>query len=103
MAFADWSANSTNVIGTPEMAELLVSLYEQERLRGWIGDAYESASLAWSAAGKEWTARRYAALAVQHESYSSRRKGRKEDNDMTGLLRDAKTHWSWNTGVRRET
>ena len=79
-------------MGTPEMAELLVSLYEQERLYGWMGDAYEIAALVWNTAGEEWKAKRYAALAVQFQSFTNR-KG-KRDNDMAGLLKNPKLHWS---------
>jgi hypothetical protein len=88
-SFADWNSDT---ISMPEMAELLVSLYEQERLHGWLGDAYETAALAWNIAGEEWKARRYAALAVQYQAFANRKD--KKDYDMIGLLKSPEAHWT---------
>lgn len=50
---------------TPQMAQTLVSLYEQERLHGSLGFAYQLAALTSCKDGDRWGAVQYASLAVQ--------------------------------------
>lgn len=47
------------------MAETLIQLYQQERLDVPIATAYESAAYAYAIEGDEFTARKFAALAVE--------------------------------------
>ncbi|KAJ4304129.1 hypothetical protein N0V88_001739 [Collariella sp. IMI 366227] len=58
----DWSKGSR---ACPEMAELLVGLYEMERLWGVMYEAYMLAALEFSASGDAWTAVKYARLGVE--------------------------------------
>ena len=48
-----------------EMAETLITLYEQERLDVPIATAYEAAAYAYAIAGNEHKARKFAALSVE--------------------------------------
>lgn len=47
-------------------AELLITLHEQERLDGVIGDAYMYAAFESAYIGNKRSAQKYAALALQH-------------------------------------
>lgn len=47
-------------------AELLISLYEQERLHGVIGDAYMYAAFENAYLGEKRVVQKYAALAIEH-------------------------------------
>jgi hypothetical protein len=87
----NWGAGSQ---ATPAMAELLVSLYEQERLSTLLYEAYTFAAIEWNGAGEPWTATKYAQLAIQHGLLS----GGPRDHDvleMQSLARDPWAHWSW--------
>lgn len=57
---------STRSAATPQMVDLYVSLYEQERLSGSIYEAYAFAAIEWNGAGEPWTAAKYARLAVEY-------------------------------------
>ncbi|KAK4106039.1 SET domain-containing protein [Parathielavia hyrcaniae] len=85
----------------PEMAELLVSLYETERLWGEVHEAYSLAALEYNAVGEPWLAVKYARLAVE---YGIPMLG-EEDEDLGELRRlaeDPWSHWSWERMVRGE-
>lgn len=76
------------------MSELLVSLYEQERLHGPISEAYALAAIEFNGVGEPWTAQKYARLAVE----SGLIYGGPADTDvkeMEKLLKDPWAHWSW--------
>ncbi|KAI1337883.1 hypothetical protein F5Y15DRAFT_425587 [Xylariaceae sp. FL0016] len=93
----DSSSSSASSSPSPQMAELLVSLYEQERLWGSIHEAYAQAAVAYSAVGEAWMAVKYARLAVQRGlAAKGPRDG--EVGDMEGLAEDPGGHWSW--GIR---
>jgi hypothetical protein len=87
----DWSEDS---IATPEMADTLLSLYEQERLYTQIEGAYVYAALAYNAVGKQYTAIKHAALAVEFGMVSSGPKDR-HVLSMRRLMMDPESHWSW--------
>lgn len=79
---------------TPHMAELLVSLMDQERLWAVRYEAYAHAALAWSAAGDRWRATMYARLAEQHGLAAVG----PADPDVVAMRRLAASpadHWSW--------
>lgn len=79
---------------TPEMADLFVSLYEQERLSGSIYEAYTFAAIEWNGAGEPWKAVRYARLAIEYGLASAGPK----DKDVIEMIRLADNpwaHWSW--------
>jgi hypothetical protein len=76
------------------MAELLVSLFEQENLWSTIYEAYTFAAVEHNGAGDPWLATKYARLAIQHGLAS----GGPDDIDvveMQSLARDPWSHWSW--------
>lgn len=76
------------------MAELMISLYEQERLHGPIMEAYALAAIEYNGVGEPWTAQKYARLAVE----SGLLYGGPADTDvkeMEKLLKDPSAHWSW--------
>jgi hypothetical protein len=75
-------------------AELLISLSEQERLLGSMGDAYMAAALAYNAVGRQWEAERWAMMAVDEFLVSE---GPTDDRvkDMRILSREPRLHWSW--------
>jgi hypothetical protein len=55
-----------NRTASTSTAELLISLHEQERLDGVIGDAYMYASFEYAYIGDKRMVQKYAALAVEH-------------------------------------
>jgi hypothetical protein len=80
---------------TPGMAELVISLYEQERLYGPISEAYAFAAKEYNGVGDLWKSQKYAQLAIE----SGLLYGGPADKDvkeMETLLEDPKKHWSWN-------
>ncbi|KAI1854736.1 hypothetical protein JX265_002373 [Neoarthrinium moseri] len=79
---------------TPSMAELLVSLYEEERLWSNLYEAYTYAAIEYNGAGDPWMATKYARLAIHHGLAV----GGPKDSDvieMTSLAKDPWEHWSW--------
>jgi len=88
----DWSKEST---ATPEMAERLISLYEQERLHAPIALAYVYAALAYNAVGQAQLAMKHAALAIEMTMLNSG-PGFSDVGAMQALLENPKGHWSWN-------
>lgn len=79
---------------TPQMAELMVSLYEQERLSGSIYEAYTFAAIEWNGAGDPSTAVRYARLAIEAGLASAGPRDR-DVAEMIRLAEDPWSHWSW--------
>ncbi|KAI0127425.1 hypothetical protein BJ170DRAFT_683268 [Xylariales sp. AK1849] len=87
--------------GTPEMAELLLSLYEQERLDSRIYEPYMYAAIEYSAAGQVWPAIKYARLALQHGFIASGYDG-EDSYDMGILAENPREHWSWMMREKKE-
>ena len=79
---------------TPEMAELLISLYQQENLWGMMYEAYTYAALEYNGAGQPWTAIKYARLAIEHGIPAI---GENHDDviAMETVAEDPSQHWSW--------
>ncbi|KAF1813010.1 SET domain-containing protein [Eremomyces bilateralis CBS 781.70] len=88
-------ANRTEAsTASPETAELLVSLCEQERLDGPIADAYTYAAIEYNGVGDHRTAQKYAMLAIERGLLYSGEK----DSDVIAMYRlmaDPQNHWSW--------
>lgn len=81
-------------VNAPEMAELLVDLYEVERLDGPVANAYAFAAHEFNGVGEKWRARYYAHKGIK----SGLVYGGPDDfdvRDMQDLLDDQKGHWSW--------
>ena len=87
----DYGAGSS---ATPQMADLMVSLYEQERLSGSIYEAYTFAAIEWNGVGEPWQAVRYARLAIEFGLASAGPKDR-DVNEMIRLADNPWAHWSW--------
>jgi hypothetical protein len=88
---SDHSANRTATVGD---AELLLSLYRQERLDGPIAEGYAHASLEENFVGNREGAMKYAALAVE----SGLLYGGPKDEDVESMRRlwqSPEEHWSW--------
>jgi hypothetical protein len=79
---------------TPAMAELMVSLYQQERLWSVIYEAYTYAAIEHNGAGEPWVAVKYARLAIQHGLAAA---GSKDSDvmEMLSLVKNPWEHWSW--------
>lgn len=95
--FRNWGPDSQ---ATPAMGDLLVSLYEQERLWNIMHEAYTFAAIEYNGAGEPWTATKYARLAIQRGLLS----GGPQDHDvleMKALARDPWSHWSWMLRAKR--
>ena len=85
---------NTTSRAAPGMAELLVSLYEQERLYAPVAEAYAFAATEYNGAGDGYNAMKYASLAVEAGLvYGGASDG--SVIDMKDLLEDPTEHWSW--------
>ncbi|KAF8526513.1 hypothetical protein BU17DRAFT_40324 [Hysterangium stoloniferum] len=87
----DWSDGTT---ATPQMADALVSLYNQEHLYAPMAVPYTYAALAYSGVGDEYVALKYAALAVE----SGVLEAGPEHPDVLAMqefMKDLTGHWSW--------
>lgn len=91
----DWTASSS---ATPEVAELLISLYEQERLDASLATAYKYAAEVYSSFGKKWEAMRYARLSVE---LSMLDKGFKDGDvgEMRKMSLEPEMSWRWKKRV----
>jgi hypothetical protein len=91
----DWTADST---ATPEMAETLISLYEQERLFASLGTAYKHAAEVYSSFGDKWNAAKYARLSTEHGMLD---KGFMDEDvrQMKAMSKDPEKSWSWKKRV----
>ncbi|ETS85845.1 hypothetical protein PFICI_03870 [Pestalotiopsis fici W106-1] len=76
------------------MAELLISLYEQEGLWLVIDEAYTLAALQYNGIGEPWLAMKYARLAIQSGIRSSGIMD-KYVRDNMALAENPWEHWSW--------
>ncbi|KAK3295620.1 uncharacterized protein B0H64DRAFT_322698 [Chaetomium fimeti] len=79
---------------SPEMGELLVGLYEMERLWGSMHEAYAMAALEFSGVGDAWTAVRYASLGLE---WGIPMLGEEDEEveELRSLAEDPWGHWSW--------
>lgn len=92
----DWGRESR---ASPEMAELLVALYDMEDLWTAVHEAYTLAALEFNAVGEPWTAVKYARMAVEFGVPMVG--GADEDmGEMAKLAEDPWSHWSWERRVR---
>jgi hypothetical protein len=91
----DWSESSE---ASPQMAETLISLMQQERLWGSMGAVYRLAAMTYSGVGDRWNAVRYARLSVE---YSMLDKGFRADDvyAMKQLASEPEMQWSWKKRV----
>jgi hypothetical protein len=91
-------AVKADVSDAPAMAELLVSLYEQERLSGSIAEGYKLAALCYASLGNEWLALKWAMKAVEAGLiYDGPRSP--EVRDMQRMLDGPRNHWSWGLNI----
>ncbi|PKS09959.1 hypothetical protein jhhlp_004582 [Lomentospora prolificans] len=91
-ALADRTPSSP---ATPQLAEMLISLLEQERMHILMGEAYAYAALEWNGVGEAWTATRYARRAIEEEVMQVREEKGEDIEDMMDLVEDPWEHWSW--------
>lgn len=94
--FNDYSKDS---FATPEMAETLISLYEQERLYSRMYEVYTYAAIEYNAVGRPWEAIKYARLSIEHGFIA---RGAK-DEDYYNLFEMAEDPWEhWSFMMRRK-
>ncbi|KAK3357621.1 hypothetical protein B0T25DRAFT_164645 [Lasiosphaeria hispida] len=81
-------------LANPQMAELFISLHEQEKLWGAMYEAYAFAALEYNGIGEPWTATKWAQLAVE---WGIPAVGEKDQDviEMQKLAEDPWAHWSW--------
>ncbi|KAF1912015.1 hypothetical protein BDU57DRAFT_564621 [Ampelomyces quisqualis] len=91
----DWTSSSS---ATPEVAELLISLYEQERLDANLATAYKYAAEAYSSFGRKWEAVKYARLSVERSMLD---KGFADGDvaEMKKMAENPEMTWSWKKRV----
>lgn len=91
----DWTAESH---ATPEVAELLVSLYTMERLDASLSLAYKHAAEVYSSFGKRYEAIKYARLSAEMSMLD---KGFSDSDvkEMRKMSREPEMTWSWNKRV----
>ncbi|KAF2654843.1 SET domain-containing protein [Lophiostoma macrostomum CBS 122681] len=97
-ALDDWSSESS---ATPEMAEALISLFEQERLFAGLGTPYKHAAEVYASFGDRWNAVRYARLSAEVNLLD---KGFSDVDvlEMRRMARDPELSWSWKKRVGHE-
>jgi len=90
----DREAARKHVSAAAEMADLLVSLYEQERLCAGIADGYRLAALVYASIGNEWRAVKWAMMAADIGLIHD---GPEDEGvlDVRRLLLAPRQHWSW--------
>ncbi|KAJ4407898.1 hypothetical protein N0V91_003563 [Didymella pomorum] len=91
----DWTPNSS---ATPEMAEAVISMYDQERLWAYQATAYKHAAEVYSSFGKKYEAIKYARLAAE---FSILDKGfnDRDVKEMMKMAKEPELTWSWNKRV----
>ncbi|KAJ4299019.1 hypothetical protein N0V90_004263 [Kalmusia sp. IMI 367209] len=94
-ALNDWTPKST---ATPEMAETLLSLYEQERLFASMGVAYKHAAEVYSSFGDRWSAIKYAQLALEL-LHLDRGFSDSDIKFMSEMAKEPEQSWSWKKRV----
>ena len=87
--------------GTPDIAELYVSLYEMERLWAAIAPAYVWAAVEWNGAGNPWKALKYAYKAVEIGLIHGG-PGHVDVLDMQELIQDPTAHYSFMLRTNRK-
>ncbi|ERS99739.1 hypothetical protein HMPREF1624_03103 [Sporothrix schenckii ATCC 58251] len=89
--FRDYTVTSR---ATPQMAELFISLFEQERLDAMLYEAYSYAAVEYNGDGEPWLATKYARLAIEAGLMSV---GTHDADvvEMRQLAADPWKHWSW--------
>lgn len=87
----DWKESSP---ATPEMAELMLSLYEQERLYSSMATAYKHAAEVHSSFGNKYEAIKYARMAIEFNMLD---KGFRDPDvkQMQFMARQPELTWSW--------
>ncbi|KAK2014798.1 SET domain-containing protein [Colletotrichum eremochloae] len=85
---------------TPEMALLLISLYEQEQNWSLLSEAYTLAAIEFNGVGEPWLATKYARLAVD-AGLTTLWEGHGDVIEMTKLIEDPWSHWSWMLRTRK--
>jgi hypothetical protein len=91
----DWTDAST---ATPEMAEAVVSMYDQERLWAYQATGYKHAAEAYSSFGNKFMAIKYARLSAE---FSILDKGFSDSDvkEMKKMAKDPAMTWSWKKRV----
>ncbi|KAF9877283.1 hypothetical protein CkaCkLH20_04983 [Colletotrichum karsti] len=85
---------------TPQMAELLISLYEQEHNWSLLSEAYTLAAIEYNGVGEPWLATKYARLAIEY-GLTTLWEGHGDVVEMTKLADDPWSHWSWMLRTRK--
>lgn len=85
----------------PQMAELLISLVEQERAQSLLLEAHQYAAVAWNSMGDKHAAVKHASLALEMGLVSA---GPLDEDvlDMARLFRQPEKHWSYQMAVVAE-
>ena len=91
----DWTPTSS---ATPEVAELLISLYEQERLHANLATAYKHAAEVYSSFGKRFEAIKYARLSTEM-SILDKGFGDEDVREMRKMSNSPEMSWSWKKRV----
>ncbi|KAJ4344132.1 hypothetical protein N0V95_006336 [Ascochyta clinopodiicola] len=91
----DWTPSSS---ATPEVAEALVSMYEQERLWAYQATAFKHAAEVYSSFGNRYMAIKYARLSAE---FSILDKGFNDGDvkEMRKMASEPEMTWSWNKRV----
>ena len=87
------------VAATPEEAEKLIRLYEQERLQGFLDTAYGYTALAYNAVGDARRATKYARLAADAAVLKGG-PGAPLFRTWKEVIDNPKGHWSWRWRLR---
>ncbi|KAK1989631.1 SET domain-containing protein [Colletotrichum falcatum] len=85
---------------TPDMALLLISLYEQEQNWSLLSEAYTLAAIEYNGVGEPWLATKYARLAID-AGLTTLWEGHGDVVEMTKLAEDPWGHWSWMLRTRK--
>jgi hypothetical protein len=96
-ALDDWTPSSP---ATPEIGELMVSLYVQERLDASLATAYKYAAEVHSSFGNKWQAIKYARLSVEMSMLDKGFNDR-DTRDMEKMAEKPEMTWSWNKRAGR--
>ncbi|KAJ7435604.1 hypothetical protein B0H11DRAFT_1755872 [Mycena galericulata] len=78
----------------PGMAELLISLYKQEKLWGSLYEGYTFAAIEYNRVGDPWRAMKNARLAIEH-GIPVGGENLTDVVDMRSLVENPWEHWSW--------
>lgn len=91
----DWTSSS---FATPEMAEAMISMYDQERLWAYQATAYKHAAEVYSSFGNKFMAIKYARMSVE---FSILDKGFSDPDvrEMKKMAKDPEMTWSWKKRV----